>query len=134
MKLQQDLHRLADPNNFSTKQDADRLFEQIQRHIRIQVAVELENKLKEAGATKIDVHELNYYGPQQLDEMVYGQGFIEQYNDGSFTLKVQNDHYSPFFINVMIHGKTIIGEGSRHYRYMINELVDKYKNGRCKVL
>lgn len=134
MSIEKAIHRLVDPNTYSTKKDAERVIEQVKSHIRKEASTQVDEFLKEAGATKIDIHELNYYGKDHLDEMIYGQGFIEQYNDGAFTLKVQDGAGFPFFINVMVHGNTVVGKGSRRYRWMILELVDKFKNGRCRVL
>ena len=134
MSMEKSIRRLVDPNTYATQKDADRVIEQIKNHVKKEASVQVDEFLKEAGATLIDVHELNYYGPERLDEMIYGRGFIEQYNDGAFTLKVQDGIGCPFFINVMVHGKSVVGKGSRRYRWMILEVVDKFKNGRVTLL
>lgn len=125
--IRKEVYRLVDPNSCSTWQDADKFQERLENYIESMATARANEKLKELGIEILNVAEENYYGKNWLDEMVYGVGYLVSFEKkGCYALKLKEDwEAEEWFIDVLVYGKTITGKGSRHYRYLIQELIAK---------
>lgn len=125
--IEKEVYRLVDPNSYPTRQDADKFLSKLENFIKGEVIVKTNKKLKELGIEILKVAGENYYGRNWTDEMVYGVGYLETFGKKDcYALKLKEDwDDEEWFIDVLIYGKTITGKGSRHYRYFIEELIDK---------
>lgn len=125
--IQKEVYRLVDPNSYPTRQDADKFLKKLENFIDNETFRKTNQRLKELGIEILNVAGENYYGRDWNDEMVYGVGYLETLGKkGCYALKLkENWDDDEWFIDVLIYGNTITGKGSRHYRYFIEELIDK---------
>lgn len=68
---------------------------------------------------KVDVHfedNRGYHTPQLL---------VKKYADNCFTVRTHFE-YTILDVDVVVHGKSIIGKGARKYREVIMDAISKY--------
>lgn len=66
-------------------------------------------------------------------ESIFGKAYVESFSSNAFVLKFSKDtimtENSKWEVNVMVYGDTIIGKGSRVYKYAILQAIAEFKAG-----
>jgi hypothetical protein len=66
-------------------------------------------------------------------ETILGKAFVEKFGYNVFTFKFSKEtvieENTEYDINVVVQGNSVIGKGSKKYRYAILQSINEYKAG-----